>query len=129
MKNLVLIFVLFVVSIASTGAMQPEKSDNAQRGIPAIVYRVNVQPSVEVLQIRSKNIIQLGGVISRFIHIDCEEYNGIPMKAPIDLNYDMTKQELGQSLCRSFGVESVDYFEGIMSEDYFVERFSFLFNN
>lgn len=129
MKNLMLVFVLFVVSIADASAMTHEKSDNNRKGIPAIVYRVNVQPPVEVLQIQSKSIIEIDGVISKFINIDCEEYNGIPMKAPIKINYNMTKKELGQSLCKSFGVDSVDYFEGVMPEDYFARRFSFFLEN
>ena len=128
MKNLMLICGFIVVLFSNAGAMHPTESDN-KGGVPVVLYKVNVQPPVEVLQIRSKNIIQLGGIMSRFIHVDCKEYNGVSMKAPIDINYNMSKQELGQSLCRSFGVDSVSYFEGVMPEDSFARRFSFFLKN
>ncbi|MBO7536722.1 MAG: hypothetical protein J6T29_00055 [Alphaproteobacteria bacterium] len=129
MKNLVLIFGFIVALFFNAETMQPAEFDNDQRGIPIVLYKVNIQPPVEVLQIRSKNIVQLGGIISKFIHIDCKEYNGFAMKAPIKINYDMSKQELEQSLCRSFGVNSVSYFEGIMPKDYFERSFSFFLKN
>ena len=129
MRNLALIFGFVIALFSDAGAMQTENLGNNLKGIPVILYKVNVQPPVEVLQVRSKNIVQLGGIISKAINISCKEYNGIPMQGPIDITYDMTKEELGQSLCRAFGVESVNYFEGVMPKNFFERRFSFFLKN
>lgn len=126
MKNLAMIFAFFVVVFSNSNAMQSERSNRNQNGVPVVLYKVNVQPPVEVLQIPSKKIVRLGGVISKSIRIDCKEYNGIKMNAPINIRYDMTKEELGQSLCKAFGVDSVDFGEGHMSMDFYSKMFGCL---
>ena len=125
MKNLAVFFAFFVSVFFNSNAMQSEQSSRDQSGLPVVLYRVEVKPPVEVLQIPSKKIIQLGGIISKSIRIDCKEYNGIKMNAPINIKYDMTKEELGQALCTAFGVSSINFREGIMPTDIYLKMFPF----
>ncbi len=125
MKNLAMIFA-FVVMFFNSNAMQSEQSGCSQEGVHVVLYKVNVQPPVEVLQIPSKKIIQLGGMISESIEIDCKEYNGIKMSGPINIRYDMTKEEVGRSLCTAFGVDSIRFGEGIMPMDFYSRMFDSL---
>ena len=150
MKNLAIVFAFFGIAFFNSDAMKSEQfnckqegvssvkkervpsvkqedtSGVKQEGIPIVLYKVNVQPPVEVLQIPSEKIIQLGGIISKSIRIDCKEYNGIRMRAPINIRYDMTKEELGQSLCSAFGVDSVAFGEGHMSKNLYSKMFGCL---
>ena len=124
MKNLALILTLGFATFFDAHTMKSEQSNRDQEGVPIVLYKVNVQPPVEVLQIPSKKIVQLGGMISRSISIDCKKYNGIKMNAPIKISYDMTKEQLGQSLCTSFGVYSISFGEGVMPMDVYSRMFS-----
>ena len=47
------------------------------------------------------------------------------LQSPVDIRYDMTQEELSLSLYKSFGVDPISYYIGIMSEDYFAENFPF----
>ena len=123
MKNLALIFTLVFAIFFDAHTMTPEESSHDQKGVPAVLYRVNVRPPIKVLQVPSKKVIRLGGIISQSISINCKEYNGIKMNAPIDISYDMTKEQLGRSLCMSFGVDSIGFREGIMPMDVYSRLF------
>ena len=128
MKNLALIFGLATILLSDANAMKPaEQSKNAQERIPIALYTVNLQPPVEVLMFPSEEKVQLGGLMAREINLSCRNYNGLPVYAPIRIRYDMSLNEVVNSLCASFGVEGVECREGSMPKKDFEKMFpSFL---
>lgn len=126
MKSFTLVFALAVATFFDISAMQPDHFNNKQSSVPVILYKVNVQPPVEVLQIPSKEKVCLGGISAKSINMSCKEYNGIKIQAPIDIRYDMTRDQIGQSLCSTFGVDSVEFREGLIPTKTFSKMFPFL---
>ncbi|MCR4624237.1 MAG: hypothetical protein K5780_06420 [Alphaproteobacteria bacterium] len=126
MKNLVLIFVLFVASIANIGAI-PSNGQfvNNQGGrIPIALYTVKLEPPVEVLVIPSKEVVKLGEFADSEIEIDCKSFGGHPVYSPIYVRHDMSLNDIVDSLCESFDVWGIECREGYITKETFSKMFS-----
>lgn len=126
MKNLALIFVLFVVTIANASAMPSKKQQPTERKnrIPVVLYTVKLNPPVDIFVAPSKKKIKFAGFVAREIDIDCNNYNGLPVFSPIRLHCNMSLNEIVDSLCKSFRVEWIEWREGYMSKTAFSRMFS-----
>lgn len=126
MKNLALIFLLVIALFSDVNAMPSEcQTNNSQDSIPVTLYTVRHRPPIEVLVVPSMEKVKLGGIIDREIHIDCKNYKGIPVYSPIYVRYDMSLDEVVDSLCESFRVEGIECREGLVPRDVFLRRFPF----
>ena len=125
-RNLALIFGFFaaLLSTADINAMpSAEQTADRQDRIPISLYTVRLQPPVEILVVPSKEKVKLGGFVAPEINVICERYNGLPLYSPIYIRYDMSLNDIVDSLCASFHVEGIECREGSISQ----EAFSILF--
>lgn len=127
MKNLALIFGLAVtlLSGAELNAMpSAEQSADSSNRIPIALYTVGLEPPVEVLIVPSKEKVKIGGFVAPEINLDCKNYNGLPVFSPIYVRYDMSLNDVVDSLCESFHVEGIECREGFISQEAFSKIFS-----
>ena len=126
MRNLASIFGLVAALLLDANAMpsapkgQPTKS---RKRVPVVLYTVKLQPPVEVLVAPSKKKVKFAGFVAREINIDCNNYYGLPVFSPIHVRYNMSLNEIVDSLCKSFRVEWIEWREGSMSKKAFSKMF------
>jgi len=124
MKNLLFTFLFVATSLSETGAMPSrEHQTDSQNQIPVSLYTVKHYPPVQVLIISSKEMVKFGEYITSEINLDCGSYNGHPVYSPIYIRYDMSLNEVVDSLCESFHVEGIECREGSITKEVFSKIF------
>lgn len=123
-------FIATLLSNEHINAMpSAEQTADRQNRIPIALYTVRLEPPVEVLVIPSKEKVKLGGFIAPEINIDCKRFNGFPIYSPIHVRYDMSLNDIVDSLCESFHVEGIECREGSLSQEAFASIFPSLSRN
>ncbi len=123
MKNLWLIVMLVMVFQLEARPMNETKFTDGQEDVNIVLYRVKVDPKIDVLQIPSEERIILEHISQGNIWIDSDNFNGVPIYSPIHLNYSMTEKEICRALCESFKVDEICWFQGIMPRDEYLKMF------
>lgn len=123
MKSLLSIIGLVTVFQLEARPIKEAPFPDGSEDIHFILYRVKAEPKVDVLQIPSEEKIILENISKPKIRIDYENFNGVPIYTPIDLNYSMTKKEVCRALHRSFGISDIHWFQGVMSRAKYLEMF------
>ena len=109
-----LIIVLVTVFHLNARPINETKFSDGSEDIHFILYRVKIEPKIDVLQIPSEERVILEGISKPIIRIDSDNFNGIPIYAPINLRYSMTKEEMSSALYNSFRIDNIHWFQGIM---------------
>ena len=123
MKNMWLIIVLVTVFQLNARPMNETKFSDGSEDIHFILYRVKIEPKVDVLQIPSEERVILEGISKPIIRIDSDNFNGVPIYSPINLDYSMTKKEICQALYESFRLDDIYWFQGVMPRDEYLRIF------
>lgn len=114
MKNMWLIVVLVTVFQLEARPINETKFSDGSEDVHFVLYRVKAEHKVDVLQIHSEERIILEHISREHIWIDSDNFNGVPIYSPINLDYSMTKKEICLALCESFRVDDIYWFQGVM---------------
>lgn len=118
MKNLLLTVVLFLFS--NTNAMQTAEK---QETISAILFTVNTEPPVQIIQVPSQKKVKFEDQVGRRIRVTIENSNRTPIYSSTYINYDTPPNVVVDFLRGSFDVEMVKYKKCSMSLDTYYELF------
>ncbi|MBQ7673023.1 MAG: hypothetical protein IJT36_00595 [Alphaproteobacteria bacterium] len=121
MKRIALVLCATVSLFSGISAMDSAQQESGtQQQIPVKMFVVQTVPPVEVMQIPSDEKVILDGFIrARSINIECFNYNGIQLNAPIKLSYDMTTEQMVSALMASFGADKqIQFLEGTLTRNH-----------
>ena len=128
MKNLFLIFGLAVAVFSKfpeANAMHTSAEEFNDRA-PFLLVQVQSNPPVEILNLPSEKRVILDGALSgKSINLQCKHYNGVPMRAPLIVQYDMDDSTFLRNIAEAFGPVSCRYTIGSMSRNTLSQIFGF----
>lgn len=123
MKNLLLIIALVLIFRLEANPFKQINFTDGSEDIHFVLYRVKTESKIDVLQIPSEERIILEHISQENIRIDSDNFNGVPVYIPINLDYSMTKKEICRALCESFNVSEILWFQGVMPRDEYLRIF------
>jgi hypothetical protein len=118
MKNLLLTLGLFLYS--NTNAMQTDKD---QEMISAILFTVNVNPPVQIIQVPSQKKVKFEDQVGRRIKVIIENSNRTPIYSSIYINYDTPPDIIVAFLSKFFDASIIECQRCNMSFDTYYELF------
>ena len=118
MKNLLLTVGLFLFS--NTNAMQTAKD---QKMMSAILFTVNVDPPVQIIQVPSQKKVKFEDQVGRRVRVTIENSNRTPIYSSTYINYDTPANVVIVFLRGSCDVEMVECRKCAMSLDTYYELF------
>ena len=124
MKSLLLIIGLVTIFQLEARPIKKTRPVDGREDVHFVLYRVKADPKIDLLQIPSEERIILENISESKIQIYPENFNGVPIYAPINLDYSMTKKEICLALHESFRVNNIRWFQGVMSRSTYLEMFS-----
>lgn len=118
MKNLLLTFGLFLCS--NINAMH--KTENQEK-ISAILFTVDTEPPVQIVQVPSRKKVKFDDQIGQQIKITGKNYNGMSIFSSVYISSDTPANVIVDFLRKFYDVKTVEYQKCSMSLDTYHELF------